>query len=104
MTELLTWELIFPFKLIDMKSIQKLIIAISVCAGASITSCQKLNIAPTNVITPAIIFSSEAGVDSYLATIYRALPIEDFKYRPDAVDNEAGFNPNNPCMNFYSSP
>ncbi|HTD99881.1 MAG TPA: RagB/SusD family nutrient uptake outer membrane protein [Mucilaginibacter sp.] len=95
-----------------MKSIHKIIIAISICVGASITSCQKLNIAPTNIITPDIIFSSEAGVNAYLANIYRALPIEDFKYRPDGGDDiningvnysHPGFNPGNPWMNFYCS-
>ncbi|MBD1362377.1 RagB/SusD family nutrient uptake outer membrane protein [Mucilaginibacter sp. ZT4R22] len=84
-----------------MKSIYKLIIAISIGVAATTTSCQKLNIAPTNIITPDIIFSSEAGVNSYLANIYRSLPIEDFKYRPDGGDGGRGFNPDNPWMNFY---
>jgi hypothetical protein len=81
----------------------KLIIAISISAWQQqSTSCQKLNIAPvTNIITPDIIFSSEAGINSYLANIYRALPIEDFKYRPDGGDGGRGFNPDNPWMNFY---
>jgi hypothetical protein len=91
-----------------MKSIHKFIIALSISAGASITSCQKLDIAPTNIFTPQIILGTEAGVNSMLATIYRALPIEDFKYRPDGgEDNNGiphpGFNPLNPWMNFYHS-
>ena len=95
-----------------MKSIHKLIIAISIGVGASVTSCQKLNIPPTNIVTPEVIYSSEAGVRSFLATIYRNLPIEDFKYRPDGgedvnvngvVYNHPGFNPGNPWMNFYTS-
>jgi hypothetical protein len=82
----------------------------AISAGATITSCQKLNIAPVNVITPQVLFSSQAGVDAYLATIYRALPIEDFKYRPDGGEDidvdgvhysHPGFNPGNPWMNFY---
>jgi hypothetical protein len=84
-----------------MKRLHKFIIAISIGAAALTTSCQKLNIAPTNIITPDIIFSSEAGVNSYLANIYRSLPIEDFKYRPDGGDGGRGFNPDNPWMNFY---
>ncbi|WP_184543731.1 RagB/SusD family nutrient uptake outer membrane protein [Mucilaginibacter sp. FT3.2] len=67
-----------------MKIIHKLVIALSITVGASVTSCQKLNIPPTNIVTPDIIYSSEAGVKSFLATIYQNLPIEDFKFRPDA--------------------
>src|SRR5882757_9438874 len=66
-----------------MKSIKKLIIAISITTGTLVTSCQKLNIAPTNIFTSDVIFNSQAGVTSFLATIYQDLPIEDFKYRPD---------------------
>jgi len=84
-----------------MKRLHKLFIALAIAAGASVTSCQKLDIAPTNIITPDIIFSSEAGINSYLANIYRSLPIEDFKYRPDGGDGNRGFNPDNPWMNFY---
>ena len=91
-----------------MKSIHKLLMALSIAAGLLITSCQKLDIPPTNIVTPDIIFSSDAGVNSYLATIYRNLPVEDFKYRPDGgEDNNGvphpGFNPLNPWMNFYHS-
>lgn len=91
-----------------MKSIHKLFIALSISAGVSVTSCQKLDIAPTNIFTPQIILGTEAGVNSFLASIYRALPIEDFKYRPDGgEDNNGiphpGFNVLNPWMNFYHS-
>lgn len=91
-----------------MKSIKKLIITITVGIGATVTSCQKLNIAPTNIVTPDIIYNSEAGVKSLLATIYANLPIEDFKYRPDGGDDNngiqrPGFNPGNPWMNFYNT-
>lgn len=82
-----------------MKSINKLIIAISVSAGFLITSCQKLNIAPTNIITNDILFSSDAGINAFLANIYRALPIEDFKYRPDQGFKTGG----NDWENFYCS-
>jgi hypothetical protein len=67
-----------------MKIIHKLVIALSITVGASVTSCQRLDIPPTNIVTPDIIYSSEAGVKSFLATIYQNLPIEDFKFRPDA--------------------
>ena len=82
-----------------MKSIHKLIIAISISVGASLTSCQKLDIPPTNIVTPDVIYSSEAGVKSFLATIYQNLPIEDFKYRPDQGFKTGG----NDWENFYNS-
>jgi len=82
-----------------MKSTHKLIIALTVTVGTLVSSCQKLNIPPTNIVTPDIIYSSEAGVKSFLATIYQNLPIEDFKYRPDQ-----GFKTgSNDWENFYNS-
>ena len=89
-----------------MKSIHKLIIAISITAAASVTSCQKLDIPPKNIFTPDVIFNSEAGVKSFLATIYQDLPIEDFKYTPstnDGAANPAGFlHGANDWMNFFN--
>jgi hypothetical protein len=82
-----------------MKIIHKIIIAVAICAGASITSCQKLDIPPTNIVGADVIFGSEAGVNSFLATIYRGLPIEDFKYRPDGGFRNGG----NDWENFYNS-
>lgn len=82
-----------------MKKINKLILMVTITATALISSCQKLDMPPTNIFTPDIIFGSEAGVRSFLATIYRALPIEDFKYRPDQ-----GFKVGaNDWENFYNS-
>src|SRR3569833_3220999 len=82
-----------------MKSTHKLIIALTVTVGTLVSSCQKLNIPPTNIVTPDIIYSSEAGVKSFLATIYQNLPIEDFKYRPDQ-----GFKTgSNDWENFYNT-
>lgn len=79
-----------------MKTINKLIM---ISAIALVSSCQKLDMPPTNIFTPEIIFGSEAGVNSFLATIYRKLPVEDFKYRPDQ-----GFKMGaNDWENFYNS-
>jgi hypothetical protein len=87
-----------------MKSIHKLIIAISIGVGTSLASCQRLDISPTNIVTPAVIYSSEAGVKSFLATIYQNLPIEDFKYRPDGNGNPVGFKHGaNDWENFFNS-
>lgn len=82
-----------------MKNINKLIMIVTVSAAALISSCQKLDMPPTNIFTPEIIFGSEAGVKSFLATIYRGLPIEDFKYRPDQGFKLGG----NDWENFYNS-
>jgi hypothetical protein len=87
-----------------MKSIKKLIIAISVATGALATSCQKLNIPPTNIFTSDVIFNSQAGITSFLATIYQDLPIEDFKYGPSGNDGgPAGFlHGGNDWTEFYN--
>ena len=87
-----------------MKSIKKLIIAISITTGTLVTSCQKLNIAPTNIFTSDVIFNSQAGVTSFLATIYQNLPIEDFKYGPSGNDGgPAGFlHGGNDWTEFYN--
>ena len=69
-----------------MKSIHKLIIAISITAGVSVTSCQKLDVPPKNIFTSDVIFNSQAGIQSFLATLYQDLPIEDFKYLPSSAD------------------
>lgn len=82
-----------------MKKINKLIIMVAMTAAAFISSCQKLDMPPTNIFTPDIIFGSEAGINSFLATIYRGLPIEDFKYRPDQGFKTGG----NDWENFFTS-
>jgi len=89
-----------------MKSIHKLIIAVALTAGVSVTSCQKLNIAPNNIFTSDVIFNSQAGIQSFLATIYQDLPIEDFKYVPstsDGAESPAGFeHGGNDWQEFYN--
>ncbi|SDS19910.1 Starch-binding associating with outer membrane [Mucilaginibacter mallensis] len=89
-----------------MKSIKKLLIAICIVTGALVTSCQKLNIAPTNIFTSDVIFNSQAGIQSFLATIYQDLPIEDFKYVPstnDGAESPAGFeHGGNDWQEFYN--
>jgi hypothetical protein len=41
-------------------------------------SCQKLDIEPTNVITPDVIFGGEGGMDVYMANKYRKMTIVVF--------------------------
>jgi hypothetical protein len=63
-------------------------------------SCQKLDIEPTNVITPDVIFGGEGGMDVYMANIYRKLPIEDFRYRPGG-EGRSGMNLHHEWQNFF---
>ncbi|SEW39784.1 Starch-binding associating with outer membrane [Chitinophaga sp. YR573] len=46
-------------------------------------SCNKLDVAPLNIIQDKDVFNNENGITAYMATIYKALPIEDFYYRQD---------------------
>ncbi|RYE16767.1 MAG: RagB/SusD family nutrient uptake outer membrane protein, partial [Sphingobacteriales bacterium] len=87
-----------------MKSTHKIIIAAFLSVGALITSCQRLDIPPTNIVGGDVIFGSSAGVLTYLGERYRKLPIEDFKYRPDGSGDPRGFkNGGNDWENFYNS-
>ena len=52
------------------------------------SSCNDfLNLPPLNKITEDPIFGTEAGIESYMSTLYNRLPIEDFNY-----GSESGFN------------
>jgi hypothetical protein len=53
-----------------------------------LSSCNDfLNLPPLNKITEDQIFGTEAGIESYMATLYNKLPIEDINY-----GSESGFN------------
>ena len=67
------------------------------------TACQKLDIKPVNILTDDQIFTSQAGVEAYLAQVYRKLPIEDFTYRPDGRNDgvNRGFNLHHEWEHFY---
>jgi hypothetical protein len=52
-----------------------------------LSSCQKLDVPPLNVIQDKDVFSTEAGMDAYFARMYSRMPIEDFKYAPDKSFN-----------------
>jgi hypothetical protein len=41
-----------------------------------------LDIAPENIIQDDQLFSSETGVEAYMASLYNAMPIEDFTLQP----------------------
>lgn len=44
------------------------------------SACNKLNIAPVNILKDEDVFSTDAGVGAYMVPIYANLPIEDFRY------------------------
>ncbi len=66
-----------------------------------LASCQKLDIKPPNVLSDDQIFSNEAGINVYLAQVYRKLPIEDFSYRPGGRDGQWGFNLHHEWEHFW---
>ncbi|GAB3912813.1 RagB/SusD family nutrient uptake outer membrane protein [Mucilaginibacter boryungensis] len=50
-----------------------------------VTSCKKdLDIPPPNILQDPDVFGNTAGVEAYMARIYSELPIEDFKWLPNA--------------------
>src|SRR5882762_10257453 len=53
------------------------------------SSCNKLDIAPPNVLTDEIVLTSDAGVKAFMASLYSRLPIEDCKY--SATNNDFGY-------------
>lgn len=64
-------------------------------------ACQKLDIKPVNLLTDDQIFSSESGINVYMAQVYRKLPIEDFTYRPTGRDGQPGFNLHHEWEHFW---
>ncbi|MBO9204470.1 MULTISPECIES: RagB/SusD family nutrient uptake outer membrane protein [Niastella] len=69
----------------------------------AVSACQKLDIKPVNLLTDDQIFSSESGVNVYMAQVYRKLPIEDFSYRPTGRDGQPGFNLHHEWEHFWHS-
>ena len=52
------------------------------------TRCgEYLELQPTDKVTPESIFSSDAGIEAFLANLYYMMPIEDFNF-----DTDQGFN------------
>lgn len=49
----------------------------------SALACRKVNIPPQNIIQDAEVFSTNGGIQAYMARLYSELPIEDFRYSPD---------------------
>jgi hypothetical protein len=78
---------------------------LNIVAGCLLlASCQKLDIPPVDILSDQDIFGSEAGINAYLANVYRKLPIEDFTYRPDGRNDgvgNVGFNLHHEWEHFY---
>jgi len=75
--------------------------AIIIMGAVVLSSCQKLDIKPPNVLSDDQLFSNEAGIETYLAQVYRKLPIEDFTYRPAGRGSDGGFNLHHEWEHFY---
>lgn len=84
-----------------MKFNNKLVILLIVGVLATVSSCQKLDTKPVNLLTDDQIFSSESGINVYMAQVYRKLPIEDFSYRPTGRDGQWGFNLHHEWEHFW---
>jgi hypothetical protein len=63
-----------------MKKYKYLILLVFLLAG--ISACRKLNIPPKNIIQDPDVFTSNGGIQAYMARLYSELPIEDFRYSP----------------------
>lgn len=61
------------------KMMKKYIVAFA-WAACSLTGCMDLDVPPMNIVQDKDIFTSENGVDSYMARLYSELPVEDFRY------------------------
>jgi hypothetical protein len=70
----------------DMKNLIIVMIVILFTAGCS----DYLELKPTDKVTPESIFASEAGIEAFLANLYRNMPIEDFNCAPG---NGINWNP-----------
>ncbi len=60
-----------------MNYLKRFIVLLSVIVA---TGCNKLDIAPVNILKDEDVFSTDAGVGAYMVPIYANLPIEDFRY------------------------
>ncbi|MDO6432579.1 RagB/SusD family nutrient uptake outer membrane protein [Flavitalea sp. BT771] len=63
-----------------MKILRYLIIIIALACG--LNACTKLDLAPMNIIQDNDVFSTNGGIQIYMARMYSELPIEDFRYSP----------------------
>ncbi|RZF58701.1 RagB/SusD family nutrient uptake outer membrane protein [Sphingobacterium corticibacterium] len=70
---------------------KKQIIALFIAALSLGSACNKIDIAPLNIIQDKDVFT-DAGMRAYMAALYSRLPIEDFKYGLSDGGAAEGFN------------
>lgn len=66
-----------------MKKIRNILGLLSLASLLAVTSCLELDLPPLNVVQNDDVFSSEAGIKTYLARVYSGMPMEDFRYSPE---------------------
>jgi hypothetical protein len=57
-----------------MKKITYTVLCFLVCWT---TACKKLDVPPINIVQDKDVFTSQGGIQAYMARIYSELPIED---------------------------
>ena len=72
-----------------MKRIYSILLSCLIPLGLTVGCSDFLDVKPTDIITAEALFSSESGIQAYLATLYNEMPIEDFAFMPGE-----GFNYN----------
>ena len=78
-----------------MKRIYSILLTCLIPLGLTVGCSDFLDVKPTDSITSEALFSSESGIQAYLATLYNEMPIEDFAFMPSASNGnypEKGFN------------
>ncbi|GAA4306429.1 RagB/SusD family nutrient uptake outer membrane protein [Compostibacter hankyongensis] len=65
-----------------MKNISGSLIAILLVIGICSCNDKRLDIPPLNILTADQVFKSESAVTAYMASLYNALPMEDFNFYP----------------------
>ncbi len=58
------------------------ILLLSTLLGGTLSSCVDMDIAPVGIVTNDDVFTSESGVNAYLAKVYRDAPFDDFLASP----------------------
>ena len=60
---------------------KKIFLSIIGAIFLTLTACETLDVPPLNIIKDPDLFTNEIGIKTYMANVYRNLPIEDFYYR-----------------------
>lgn len=67
---------------------KKIVISITGILFFIFTSCESLDVPPLNIIKDQDLMTNEIGLKTYMANVYKNMPIEDFYYRNG---NDKGF-------------